>query len=96
MRKLIRSRIHPELWFESIVLLAEMVAGEYEVSGVCKDPDDDKYLAAAVEGRATFIVTGDQDFLSIEEYRDVHIVTPRAFLELLGGTGSLDNDDMQK
>lgn len=43
-------------------------------------------LGAALEGRATFVVTSDQDCLSIEAYRDVRIVTWRTFLELLGGT----------
>jgi predicted nucleic acid-binding protein len=32
------------------------------VQGVSADPDDDKYFAAAVEGRATWIVTSDQIF----------------------------------
>lgn len=43
-------------------------------------------LGAALEGRATFVVTSDQDCLSIKEDRHVRIVTPRTFLELLGGT----------
>ncbi|MQA91110.1 MAG: putative toxin-antitoxin system toxin component, PIN family [Gemmatimonas sp.] len=84
LRKLIRGNFDPELWLEDVVLLAEIVSGDYEITGVCPDPDDDKYLGVAVEGRAAFVVTGDQGFLSVEKYRDVRIVSPRAFLELLG------------
>lgn len=51
----IRPEIEPEVWFTGIVLLADLVAGDYVLSGVSEDPDDDKYLAAAVEGRATFL-----------------------------------------
>jgi predicted nucleic acid-binding protein len=50
---------------------------------VSEDADDDKYFAAAVEGRATLIVTGDPDLLTVKEYRDIRVVTPRAFLDLL-------------
>jgi len=40
-------------------MLADLVAGEYSQDGVSDDPDDDKYIAAFVEGRASFVVTGD-------------------------------------
>ena len=55
------------------------------MSAASVDPDDDKYLAAALEGRATLVVTGDPDLLALEEHQGVRIVSPRAFLGLLGG-----------
>jgi len=51
---------------------------------VCKDTDDDKYLAAAVEGRAAFVVTGDRDLPQVREYRGVRVIDPRRFLSVLG------------
>lgn len=83
VRKFIGAGIEPELWFEDIVVLADMVAGARECSDICEDPDDGKYLAAALEGRAACVVTGDQDFLALTEYEGVRIVTPRTFLDLL-------------
>lgn len=72
-----------QLWFEDVVVLADVVA-DRELSGICDDPDDDKYLAAALEGRASHVVTGDRRFLALGEHAGVAIVTPRAFLDLLG------------
>lgn len=72
-----------ERWFDNIAVLADLVAGEYEITGISKDPDDDKYIAAAIEGRADFVVAGDSDLLSLKEYRGIRFVTPRAFLMLL-------------
>lgn len=89
VRKFIGAGIEPELWFEDIVVLADMVAGAQELSGVCEDPEDDKYLAAALEGRAACVVTGDQDLLALEQHEGVRIVTPRTFLDLL----DLENRD---
>lgn len=85
VRKYLRRGRDPGPWFEDFVLLGDMVAGEVAVTGVCRDPEDDKYLAAALEGRAGYVVTGDRRFLDLKEYERVRIVTPRAFLDILGG-----------
>ena len=51
---------------------------------VCSDPDDDKFLAAAVGGRADYLVTGDvSDLLHLGEYKGVAIVSPRDFVSRL-------------
>ena len=53
---------------------------------VCSDPDDDRFLATAVAGRADYLVTGDvADLLLLEKYRDVSIISPREFISLLKG-----------
>ena len=82
VRKLLR--VDAQLWFEDIVALADLVAGAEQLSGICEDPDDDKYVAAAVEGRAAHVVTGDRAFLALRAHAAVRVVTPRAFLDLLG------------
>jgi putative PIN family toxin of toxin-antitoxin system len=48
-------------------------------SPVCRDPDDDHVLAAAVGGNVDCIVTGDKDLLALEEYRGVRILSPNDF-----------------
>ena len=82
VRKLLRGA-DAQLWLEDIVVLADVVA-DTQLSAVCDDPDDDKFLAAALEGRASHVVTGDRRFLAVGEHAGVEIVTPRAFLNLLG------------
>lgn len=47
----------------------------------CRDPKDDKFLELAVNGQADMIVTGDQDLLSLNSFRDIMILTPSEFLE---------------
>ena len=48
---------------------------------MCRDPDDDKYLACAVDGGAECIVSGDRDLLELKSVLGVPIVTPRRFIE---------------
>ena len=83
VRKAVRGNVDPELWFEDILVLAHLIRGDFKTAGVSEDPDDDKYIAAAIEGRAAFVVTGDPDLLDIGDHEGVRIVNPRAFLELL-------------
>jgi predicted nucleic acid-binding protein len=54
-----------------------LTPGEHEAPGVSADPDDDKYVAAAVEGRPAFVVSGDPDLLDVGAHEGVRIVTPR-------------------
>jgi putative PIN family toxin of toxin-antitoxin system len=75
LQKYLRADIDATTWFERIVALADLVAGGYEVPAVSGDPDDDKYLAAAAEGCATFVVTGDPDLLKVKEHAGVRIVS---------------------
>lgn len=83
VRKLIRSAIRADLWFEDIVMLADLTAGELVLPRLCSDPDDDKYIAAAIEGNASFLVTGDSQLVVLAGYEDVRIVTPRQFFEMI-------------
>ena len=45
-----------------------------------RDPKDDKFLEAAVNGRADVIVTGDKDLLDLNPFRGIAILTPADYL----------------
>ena len=83
VRKYIRAGLDAELWFEDIVVLSELVAGDRELAGASKDPDNNKHIATAIDGRAGFVVAGDSDLLDMKEYDGIRIVSPRVFLDLL-------------
>lgn len=48
---------------------------------VCRDPDDDKFLALAVSGGADVIVSGDADLQVLHPFRGIPILSPNAFLK---------------
>jgi putative PIN family toxin of toxin-antitoxin system len=72
-----------DLWVTALGLVADIVEGKIAVSAVPDDPDDNKYLAAALEGRAEFVVSGEAHLLDLHEYEGIRIITLRAFLNLL-------------
>lgn len=63
--------------------LAIVTPGQIQLSVIREDPDDDRYLECAVEGRAEYIVSGDRHLLALRTYRGIAIVPPRAFLAAL-------------
>lgn len=62
--------------------IATVTLGTLEVKVIQADPTDDKFLSCAVEGKADFIVSGDEHLLSVGEFERIRILTPQAFLEL--------------
>lgn len=73
-------------WVIALALIAEPTEGSLKLRAVEKDPDDDKYLIAALEGRAGYLVSEDSDLLELREFKGVRIVTAYEFLRILEKT----------
>lgn len=58
-----------------------------DVPRICRESDDDAVLAAALEGRAAFIVTGDRDLLVLGHHEGIEIIGPAGFAERLAQGG---------
>lgn len=48
-----------------------------------KDLSDQKFLDCAINGRASYIISGDKDFLSLEAYKGVKIVSISTFIRII-------------
>ncbi|MBU1486957.1 putative toxin-antitoxin system toxin component, PIN family [bacterium] len=64
-----------ELLYEKAIVIEP----EKELN-VCRDPDDNKFLECAVEGKANYLVTGDPDLKDIGEYERIKFVSGSFFL----------------
>lgn len=60
-----------------------LVPERLELAVIERDPDDNKVIAAAVEGEAEQIVSGDPDLTDLKVYRGIKIVAPAEFTKLL-------------
>src|SRR5215212_7893802 len=86
IEKLHSPKFDPYVRRERRDALLERVASLVEILEVLqairasRDPQDDKFLEAAVNGRANVVVTGDKDLLDLTPFRGIAIVTPAAYL----------------
>jgi uncharacterized protein len=74
---LIRSRL---------VNVAEVVHPRESLSVIAEDPDDNRVLECAVEGKADLIVSGDRHLLKLANYQSISIIAVRQFLESIDAT----------
>jgi putative PIN family toxin of toxin-antitoxin system len=51
------------------------------IKGVCRDSDDDKILECAVLGDVDFIISGDDDLLSLKEFQGIPIMTVSEYID---------------
>jgi len=49
---------------------------------ICRDRKDDKFLELAVNGKANYIITGDQDLLVLHPFQDIAIISVSDYLKL--------------
>ena len=59
----------------------EIVEPKERLSIIKEDPADNKVLECALEGRAQFIITGDQHLLTLKHFGKITILTANNFLE---------------
>ena len=62
-----------------IRLRGELVTPDQQVDA-CRDPKDNRFLEAAVEGDADVIVSGDADLVDMMKYEDILILSVAEFL----------------
>jgi len=64
--------------------IALHIPGAYEATRLDDiDPDDNKFLAAAYEAKADYLVSVDKDLLWLKYYHGTQILTPALFLRAL-------------
>jgi len=68
-------------FLQLIAWKAENVRTTKLSSPVCDDPDDDKFLAAAISGKTDIIVSGDKALLRVSGYREIRVLRPRIFVD---------------
>jgi putative PIN family toxin of toxin-antitoxin system len=67
---------------EEVLPYFEVVEKPGPVENICRDPEDDKFLALAVSGKAEYLVSGDDDLCGMKKDRGTKILSATEFLKL--------------
>ncbi len=70
-------------FMDKLIERSDVVSGKQLLEEVSRDIKDDKLLACAVEAKADYIITGDEDLLVLKNYQGIKIISPREFLAVL-------------
>jgi uncharacterized protein len=65
-----------------LILEKSVIVNPTEKVDVVTDPDDNKFVEAALEGKAEYIVSQDKHLLILKEYRGIKVLHPNEFLDL--------------
>ena len=71
------------MWENMIVKNSLLVEPQEKIEIVKDDKDDNKFIEAAVEGKADYIITQDNHLLKIKEFRGIRIISPEEFLKVI-------------
>jgi putative PIN family toxin of toxin-antitoxin system len=69
-----------EEFLRTLGRIVEMVSILHAVHD-CRDGKDNQILEVAVNGQAQVIVTGDEDLLELNPFRDIPVMTPADYLK---------------
>jgi len=81
LRPKFRASPHVVAQFERVIRNVAVIVPQLGiVSGVCRDSDDDKVLECALLCQADYIITGDDDLLSMSNFRGTKIISANDYL----------------
>lgn len=70
-------------WYQFIGANSSVVTPTQKIELIREDPDDNKVLECAIEGKAEYIISGDIHLLNLKVYKGIKIVKPDEFLGIL-------------
>jgi putative PIN family toxin of toxin-antitoxin system len=68
-----------------IIEHAVIVKGLYKIEGISEDPNDDMFIACAMEADAQYIVSRDPHLRNIKHYCGIQIIDAATFIEKVKG-----------
>jgi len=72
-------------WYLRVGEMSEVLSPKLTLNLIEDDPDDNKFVECALEGRARYVVTRDRHLLKVKEYEGVRMVDDGKFIGILKG-----------
>ena len=63
--------------------LTYRVDAKSKIKAIKSDPEDNKFLEAAIESKSDFIISGDKHLLDLRSYKNIEIISAKKFFDLV-------------
>ena len=70
-------------WYWLLLAGSVFVVPRVVINVIQEDPDDNKFIACAVEGRVDYIVSEDKDLQRLKKYDSITVLGKHEFLKVL-------------
>ena len=70
-------------FMDGLHVFAHLVTPAPNITGISRDPNDDVVLATAYQAGVPYLVTRDDDLLSLGSYEGITIIIPETFIALV-------------
>lgn len=78
------ANLPPDQIMQKTVSISHLVIASKTDVNICRDEKDNIFLECAESSKADYLVSGDDDLLSLKEYKGILIVRTWKILHLLG------------
>lgn len=82
-----RTRKEIEEFLKKAFRASILAQGRIDCDEIREDPADNKYLSAALEAKADFVISGDHHLKDLKVFHGIRILDPSAFLALVAKSG---------
>jgi len=79
-RHLSQQKIHRIM--KALKTYGVITPAKLKIDAVPQDPEDNKFICAAIEGKAEYIVSGDRHLTELVSYHGIRIVSPSEFVQI--------------
>lgn len=67
--------------FNMVLSRSKMVFVKKLSQQICDDPDDDKFIACAIDTNTKLIISGDKHLLKVSGFQGIRVVKPKMFVD---------------
>jgi len=72
-----------EEFLAGLLITTSLIEKETTIKVLKESPRGNTYLSCALNGRADFIISGDEHLLNLGEYQGIQIISPARFLDIM-------------
>jgi uncharacterized protein len=81
---ILKSGLNYKMIIHKILSISNLIENKNKIN-ICRDKKDNKFIECAVSSSADYLISRDNDLLSLKNYKNIKIIKTIEFLKILKG-----------